>query len=238
METGIFSKKNFFYIYIGRNKSIFRNVNNAKAADGYHFYTLTYDIMRVFMSDKSLLDALAKGDEQAFTVLYEKYWEKLFVVALNRVQSVEIAKELVQDLFADLWKNRFRLAIRKNVSSYLFGALRNIILDHIRKEIVREKYILHISRFYHAQDNATAEQIGLSDLNNALKEAVGQLPPRCRQVYELSRNEHFTNREIADRLDISHKTVENQITKALKILRHHLREYTMLALAIIFLSLS
>jgi len=190
------------------------------------------------MSDKSLFDALAKGDEQAFTVLYEKYWEKLFVVALNRVQSVEVAKELVQDLFTDLWKNRSRIVIRKNVSSYLFGALRNIILDHIRQEIVREKYIRHISRFHHSQDNSTADQLGLSDLNNAMKEAVDHLPPRCRQVYELSRNEHFSNREIADRLHISHKTVENHITKALKILRHYLREYTMLALAIIFLSLS
>ena len=194
--------------------------------------------MRVFMSDKSLFDALAKGDEQAFTVLYEKYWEKLFVVALNRVQSVEVAKELVQDLFTALWKNRSRIVIRKNVSSYLFGALRNIILDHIRQEIVREKYIRHISRFHHSQDNSTADQLGLSDLNNAMKEAVDHLPPRCRQVYELSRNEHFSNREIADRLHISHKTVENHITKALKILRHYLREYTMLALAIIFLSLS
>lgn len=193
--------------------------------------------MYVFFSDEALLEAMARGDEQAFTVLYEKYWEKLLVIALNRVRSIEVAEELVQDLFTDLWKNRFRIVIRKNVSAYLFGALRNIILDHIRQEIVREKYIRHISRFHHSQDNATANQIGLSDLNNALKEAVGQLPPRCRQVYELSRNEHFSNLEIADRLDISHKTVENQITKALKILRYYLREYTMPVLALAFFSL-
>lgn len=184
-------------------------------------------------SDEAIIARLIEGDEQAFAKLYDKYWEKLFVAGYNRVEDVEVVKEMVQDIFADLWLKRRSLSIQKSIAAYLFGALRHKIIDYIRHKSVRETYIHHISRFHQIQDHSTINQVNLFDLNDALKRAISFLPTRCRQVFEMSRKNHFTNKEIAEQLNISPKTVENQITKALKILRHHLKEYTLLVCLIV-----
>ncbi len=178
--------------------------------------------------EKKWIKKLAKGDERAFQKIYEKHWEQLYLAAYKRLDSSTIAEELVQDLFMDLWTKRASVNIRSSLGAYLAGALKYRILDHMRHQLVREKYIRHLTQYYITEKNEVLENIYSQDLQEQLQLAENQLPPRCYTIYQLSRKHHFSNREIAEHLEISTKTVENQITKALRMLRTHLTKVSTL----------
>lgn len=182
--------------------------------------------------EKRWIKDLAKGDEHAFRSIYEKYWENIYLAAYKRLGSQSVAEELVQDLFVDLWAKRASLQIRVSLGAYLAGAMRYRILDYMRHEKVREKYIHHLTHFYVTEANEVLEQVYLQDLQYQLHSAESTLPPKCYTIYQLSRKHHFSNREIADQLNISTKTVENQITKALRTLRTHLSKVSTILVAI------
>lgn len=173
-------------------------------------------------TEQRWIKKLAKGDELAFRNIYELHWEHLYFAAFKRLGSSPVAEEIVQDIFADLWFKRNRLNIKGSLKAYLHGALKYRILDHMRHEKVREKYVQHLTQFFIAEENEILKNIYSQDLEQHLQQAATQLPPRCYTIYQLSRKHHFSNREIADQLNISPKTVENQITKALRMLRTHL----------------
>lgn len=184
--------------------------------------------IRADKREKKWIRKLAQGDEEAFRAIYEKHWEGLYLAAYNRLGSSSIAEELVQDLFTDLWAKRSTLHIKNSLGAYLAGALKYRILDHMRHEKVREKYVRYLSRHFITEHNEVLENIFSKDLQEQLQLAENQLPPRCYAIFQLSRKHHFSNSEIADQLNISPKTVENQITKALRVLRTHLSKVSTL----------
>lgn len=158
---------------------------------------------------------LKQDDEAAFEELYNRYWSRLYAAAYKRVKSAETAGEIVQDLFTSIWKNRRYLQIHTSCEAYLFTAVRYLVLHHLEKEIVREKYRNSLHTPVRDYDNSTEEIIFRDDLRQHLEKAVAHLPSKCRSVFELSRMENKTNREIAETLGISEKTVENHLTKAI-----------------------
>lgn len=170
----------------------------------------------------------------AFREIYERYWTKLYADAYKRVRNREQTEEILQDIFTTLWVKRQELAIRSTLGGYLHTALIHQVVDHYRKELVRERYREAFKIVHKDADNSTEEAIMLKELVNTIETEISHLPDRCRSVYELSRKEHKTNKEIALVLGISEKTVENQLTKALKHLRTGLGNYMWL-MAIIFL---
>ncbi len=167
------------------------------------------------LSDHDIIILLKQDDEAAFEELYNRYWSRLYAAAYKRVKSGETAGEIVQDLFTSIWKNRRSLQIRTSCEAYLFTAVRYLVLHHLEKEIVREKYRNSLRPLAHDYDNSTEEIIFRDDLREHLEKAVADLPSKCRSVFELSRMENKTNREIAEALGISEKTVENHLTKAI-----------------------
>lgn len=170
--------------------------------------------------DSGLLEMLSnEDDDAAFSELYNRYWDKLFGAAYKRVRSVETAEEIVQDLFADLWTRRKTLDIRSGLMVYLFSAVKYRVINNLHKQMVKRSFEQKGVAFYDGYDNSTDEVVIANDLKSRLDHSAEQLPEKCRVIYHLSRNEYQSNKAIAEQLSISEKTVENQITKALKRLR-------------------
>jgi RNA polymerase sigma-70 factor (ECF subfamily) len=174
--------------------------------------------------DNELLRKMAQGSETAFTEIFNLYWKLLFSVAANKLNNLADAEEVVQNVFADLWKRRAEIDIQQSLKSYLAAAVKFQVYSLLYKKH-RQR---HFEQSLQQNSSATShveEQFDLKALQEKLQQTSARLPGRCRLVYELSRDAGLSNKEIARSLDISEKTVENQITKALKFLRTSLKSF-------------
>lgn len=181
------------------------------------------------ISDSELLNLLKQeGDTFAFEEIYNRYWDKLYGAAYKRIRSNEIAEELVQDLFTDMWTRRKTLIINTLLPIYLLTAIRYRVINYMHKEMVKNSYEQKVILTANNFDNSTEEIVIASDLNSQIQTQVELLPIKCREVFELSRKEHKSNKEIAQCLGISEKTVENHITRALRQLRTCLNSFLFL----------
>lgn len=181
------------------------------------------------LSDEKLSILLFKGDSGAFEEIFNRYWLKLYAAAFKRVKSREVAEEIIQDLFTLLWTKRESIQIHTSLAAYLFTSVRYMVFNHIQKEIVRENYKDSFQAASIFCDNSTEETVFLNELIRNIEKEVKYLPPQCRSVFELSRKENKTNREIAEVLGISEKTVEGHLSKAIKQLKVGLTDIRRLA---------
>ena len=186
------------------------------------------------LSEDELMRLLRLDKLQAFRELYSRYWKKLFDDAYKRLKNKEQAEEVVQELFTNLWTKRQSIQINTTISAYLFSSVAHHVIDIYRKEMVRVKYSQAFKIVNTEADTSTEDGIMLKDLTYTIEEEISHLPDKCRSVYELSRKEHKTNKEIASYLGISEKTVEQHLTKALKKIRFTLSHY-LLVLALLLL---
>ena len=173
------------------------------------------------LSDDQLLIRFQKDDMHSFEEIYNRYWSRLYVEAYKRLKNTEDAEELVQNLFTSLWANRKKARIHSSLGAYLFTSIRYLVINHVQKETVRKNYKNGLFDQLEGKlfDNSTEYTVFLNDLNTRIEEGCTQMPPKCRRVFELSRKWYKTNKEIAQELMISEKTVENHLTKALRILK-------------------
>jgi len=185
-------------------------------------------------SDEKLSILLFKGDAGAFEEIFNRYWLKLYGAALKRVKCHEVAEEIIQDLFTLLWTKREGIQIHKSLAAYLFTSVRYMVFNHLQKEVVRENYkdSFQVENVFY--DNSTEETVFLNELIRNIEKEVKYLPSQCRSVFELSRKENKTNREIAEVLGISEKTVEGHLTKAIKQLKLGLTDISRLAVWFFF----
>lgn len=177
-----------------------------------------------------LFAEMKQGKEYAFDFFFNYYYPGLCVYAQNMFSlPEEETKNVVQDVFLKFWNDRRKIEISTSVRSYLFVSVKNRSLDYLRKKKKQgTKIELEGTDF----SEEAIDTYVLSELETLFKESLNKLPTRCREVFELSRFEGLKNRDIAKQLDISEKTVENQMTKALKILKVELKDY--LPLLILF----
>lgn len=179
------------------------------------------------------LAQLRAGDESAFTQIYQHFWSSIYAVTYNHVRERAVAEELVQDLFANLWLKRADLTIHTSLKGYLFTAIRNQIYDYMDKQAVR--YRVH-SQLYDRGNEAvctTEETLNFNELTAHLSTAVERLPDTAQEVFFLSRYQYLTNLEIAKKLNLSPKTVEYHLSRALRLLRVQLKDYILLVALII-----
>lgn len=184
----------------------------------------------VELSDQNLVDLCRKGDSKAFEELYNRYWSKLYSSAFKRIKVREVAEEIVQELFMSLWTNREKIVIHTSFQNYLYSSVTYLVFAYLHKEYKRRSYEEFALTRMNIYDNSTEEIIECNDLGKKLDTELNQLPDRCRSVFELSRKQYKSNKEIASVMGISEKTVENQITKALRILRVNLKYLSTLLL--------
>jgi RNA polymerase sigma-70 factor, ECF subfamily len=176
------------------------------------------------ISDASALAALQTGNDAAFDALFRAYYAPLCYYAASFTDGdMDDAEDVVQQTFVKLWEQRANLSITWSVKAYLYKTVHNTCLNRLRALKTREQYkqrnMLELEREHAPSPYAETE------LRERLQKALAELPTQCRQIFELSRFEELKYREIAEHLNISIKTVETQMGKALRIMRTHLADY-------------
>ncbi len=168
-------------------------------------------------------------DKATFEVLFKSNFVHLCNFALQFVGDMDTARDITQKIFIHLWENRAQMNPDKAIRSYLFTSVKNRCLNHIRDQKKYRSRILDVD--IHEVDIAFEEdQLAVDELQTRIDLALSRLPEKCRQVFELSRFEQKKYQEIADKLDISKKTVEAHMSRALRSLREDLGDYLYLLL--------
>ena len=172
-----------------------------------------------FSEEQLLLEALRAGQEAALDQLFRTYYAQLCQAVYRVLPDRQIAEDIAQEVFYELWRKRSAIQIKQAIGPYLRRAAVNKTLNYIRAQkmpIDDESYLpLNLSN----KNDSAQEQLQANELELLINEAIDLLPERCRLIFTLSRYEEMSNKEIAAHLDLSIKTIENQMTKALKLLR-------------------
>lgn len=176
-------------------------------------------------SDATLLNLIKAGDLDSFNILFERYWEKLFATVFSVCPDTEVCSEIVHDIFLNLWLKREKLQI-EYFKGYITASARYQIYRHlknIKRKSIEYREDLDFGNLVAVNDGES--NIRYRELEKKVEEELEELPSRCREIFTLSRMEQLTNDEIAARLDISKRTVENQLTYALRHLRLSIRHF-------------
>lgn len=176
--------------------------------------------------DSHLIDQIKKGNRLAFNALYLHYWEDLFRFGYGILGNEDQAKDILQDIFFAIWRNRESLEIR-NVSAYLYKAVKYEVVRALRNGQLTASHEAYLATL--PSSNTTEERLDLADLEGQVKETLDKLPGKCREVFYLSRFKELSNKEIAQKLSLSQRTVEWHISSALKHLRHSMNRLATIA---------
>lgn len=174
---------------------------------------------------KSWIKKVKQGDRKAFKKLFLRFYDPLCQFSWQFTRSRHISEELVQEVFLAVWKSRETLDPQKDIKSFLYQSVRNKALNHIKHERLAEEYNSKIEWLSPAPVTQHHNHGEESKFVQAAQEAIESLPDRSRQIYKLSRKDGLTYQEISTVLGISVKTVESQMSRALKILRESLSQY-------------
>lgn len=183
-----------------------------------------------FNKDTVILDRLSKGDATALNLLYETYWEQLFISAYNLLKNKEACEDILQELFISLWNKRERLQINISIKSYLYASVTYKVYDYLRKnsKVIQLELLEDFDNRIHFSDPES--KMIHKELVNHINEVIQTLPEKCRKVFIMSREEQLSHKEIAEKLKISSKTVEAHITKALKAIKLSLGSFATIEL--------
>jgi RNA polymerase sigma-70 factor (ECF subfamily) len=175
-----------------------------------------------------LVDPISKGDQKAFTALYDLFYPSLAQHILQKLDNETVMQDILHDLFLSIWKNREKLQEIDSLPGYLYSSCRYLVLAHIR----RSTLVQYSDNVYNLDFQITNESLEdrlyyryLIDIVNA---EIEKLPTKCKHIFKLSREQHLSNKEIADRLGLSESTVENHINRAIKQLRGVIQHYLFL----------
>lgn len=187
----------------------------------------------IHYTDPELLQLLRENNRAAYNEIYNRYWKKMLLVAWNHSRNEELAKDIVQEVFITLWEKRQQQDIQ-SLSAFLATAIKYQVFKHYRKEqrraaLARDNYTVETT----SQDEALLEARFLKDLIDGI---VEDMPEKCRLVFHYSRNLGLNNHEIAEQTDVTRKTVENTLNRALRIIRGQLKNHgiTLFAIAHFF----
>lgn len=184
-------------------------------------------------SDNALLTSLVAGDEKAFEQVFKEHFKNLHRYACAIVKDEDTGEEMVQQVFYKIWKNKSALNVQTTLKAYLYRAVHNECLNHLKHNKVKAGYQMHAAHVMKSEEGTgAANKIAHGELQKKLQQAMNELPEQCRTIFQLSRFEELKYKEIADLLGLSIKTVENQMGKALKLLRLKLVDFLPLILFI------
>lgn len=170
-------------------------------------------------TDQDLITLLRKGDHDAFTEIYKRYWSVLYLHARHMLRQEDQARDVVQEVFTLMWNKHAEFQPAINLNAYLYKSIRNRILNIIRHGKIKENYLADLGAFVDQELVQTDELVRYNDLKRLIEKEISNMPPKMREVFEMSRTEGLSHAEIAERLGISDLTVKKQVSKAVTMLR-------------------
>ncbi len=179
------------------------------------------------LPEADLLRGLERGDEVAFRSLFDLYYQRLVTFAFRFTGDLDSARSIVQDIFVVLFEKRAEIRIHTSLKSHLFQSVRNRALNLVKHEKMKREHHA-LMALNSSEGEAPYDELEMNDLQAQIAGVVNQLPAQCQKIFRMSREDGSSNQEIADKLSISKRTVETQISKALKRLREDLKRQGML----------
>ncbi|MEQ9467962.1 MAG: RNA polymerase sigma-70 factor [Ekhidna sp.] len=175
-------------------------------------------------NEEVIVNRLINKDKRAFELVFNQYYGIMVLYASRFMDTKEEAEEITQDVFVKFWEKCDSLSEDSSIKSYLYRSIHNSCLNTLKHEKVKDGYRQHVIHVMESSYQNEFDERDPDELRNRINEEIDKLPPRCAEIFRLSRYEGLKYQEIADHLDISVKTVEVQMGKALKVLREALRD--------------
>ena len=175
-----------------------------------------HDLFRQLGTDNSL---------RAFDLLFERYWKKLYVIAYARLRSEQEAQDCVQEIFVNLWAKKRELTIPVSIQGYLYTAVKNKVFNQLHARQIRDRHYQQYTEEVNTIPSNYAARLEEEELHIIIQAEINGMPEQMRKIYLLSREENLSGIEIASLLNLSHQTVRNQISTALKRIREKIQDY-------------
>lgn len=186
------------------------------------------------LTDIELWALVKQDDATAFEVLYSRHWESCYTTCYWHLLEQEGAKDLVQELFVDLWDKRKQINIQETVEGYLKIAVRNRIYNYIRSLNIKKRHYDTIGQETRESGFSTEELNSERELRQLYQQEIGKLPPKMKEIFTLNKEKGLSITQIAAQLSLSEQTIKNQIGNALKKIRTGLEYYRLLMLPLLF----
>lgn len=184
--------------------------------------------------EKILLEKIRQGDKSAFSIIFSNYYRDLVLFAFTFVKDKDVSEEIVEDIFVKFWEERENILITSSLKSYLLKSVQNKCLDWLRHLKSRNKFVSENKQNYPDFANDTENYVLWSELGQSIDNILLKLPDEVAQTFRMSRYDGMKYVEIAEKLDVSVRTVEVRISKTLQLLRDHLKDYFMFLLLFSF----
>ncbi len=183
--------------------------------------------------EAEIIERIRNGNIEAFETIFRAYYQPLCIFSLRYLKRTDLAEEIVQDIFVNIWDKRSTLNVETSLKSYLYRAVHNNSLKFLQHKKVIDKHAQRIVDRKESYYSEPVNNIQLEEFSKLLETAFTSMPQKTKQIFELSRNEGLKYNEIAEKLEISVKTVEAHMGSALKILRENLKDYLGLILCML-----
>jgi RNA polymerase sigma-70 factor (ECF subfamily) len=180
------------------------------------------------LTDEELVVLITQDNVNAFQLLYNRYWKKMLAKAYSQLQSHTIAEEVVQDAFINFWKRRHKIELRYSFHTYIASVVKYEVMTQLAKKN-RERLYMDDLSLPVIEDHSMQHWLDFDELKLQMDNLIHMLPAKCQLVFKLSREQGLSDRQISENLEISRKTVEAHISKALKTLRLSINNFLTLA---------
>jgi RNA polymerase sigma-70 factor (ECF subfamily) len=188
--------------------------------------------------EREVIEQIKEGSKETFRLLFDQFGPKIYAFALSYLKNESDAEELLQEVFLKLWEVRSTLDSSKNLKSFLFKICINLIYDSIRRKNIEQVYIDYTGRNNPLSGDNTWHEVIYNDMYDQLQQLIAAMPEQRRLIFRLSKEEGLSNEEIAVRLNLSRRTVENQLYRAISFLKDKIDKSSIPAVLFFFLHYS
>jgi len=186
----------------------------------------TYTSQLEALNDEALLEQFRQGNTFAFEELYKRFWGVLYLQAYRLLAQEEDAQDIVQEVFTALWTKAASITLSGSLAAYLYAATRNRVLNMLASKRRYQTHLSSLKHFLSGADNNSLQYLTEKEIHTRMEREIRALPPKMREVFELSRKSALSHKEIAHQLQLSQETVKKQISNAIRTLRHKMTHFS------------